>query len=288
MKSNIGHLKAAAGAAGLFKMVKSLHEKVLAPSLGFVNPNENVDWDTIPFAVNTQLREWALPAAGIRRGAVSAFGFGGTNFHVVVEEHVPGRHRPEPTVHARGHPELIRLGRRSRPSRVSRPRSSVSAAGPQHRGRDAAVVPASPRLLPSRRAPARPRCGGALVLGGADDAAVVTSLTAALAGRRTGPGRRPHPRPADPASRPRRCAWPSTTATPPTSPASWTSSSRRSPEATRRRSGCCASRASSSGAARPPRSRSSTPARARSTSTCSKAWPSGSPLSRRSSTRRTG
>jgi acyl transferase domain-containing protein len=53
VKSNIGHLKAAAGTAGLFKMVKSLHEKVLTPSLNFVNPNENVDWDRHPCKVNT-------------------------------------------------------------------------------------------------------------------------------------------------------------------------------------------------------------------------------------------
>ena len=61
VKSNIGHLKAAAGAAGLFKMVRSLHDKVLVPSLGFHDPNPNVDWDTVPFAVNTELREWPLP-----------------------------------------------------------------------------------------------------------------------------------------------------------------------------------------------------------------------------------
>ena len=94
VKSNIGHLKAAAGTAGLFKMVRSLHEKVLTPSLNFVNPNPGVDWDTIPFAVNTELREWPAAAGGVRRAGVSAFGFGGTNFHVVLEEHVPGRHRP--------------------------------------------------------------------------------------------------------------------------------------------------------------------------------------------------
>ena len=61
VKSNIGHLKAAAGAAGMFKMVRSLHDKVLAPSLNFNDPNPNVDWDTSPFVVNTELREWAPP-----------------------------------------------------------------------------------------------------------------------------------------------------------------------------------------------------------------------------------
>ena len=92
VKSNIGHLKAAAGAAGLFKMTMALHEKVLPPSLNFHDPNPNVDWATSPFRVNTELREWPTPACGVRRGGVSAFGFGGTNFHVVLEEYIPGRY----------------------------------------------------------------------------------------------------------------------------------------------------------------------------------------------------
>ena len=92
VKSNIGHLKAAAGAAGIFKAVLSLHRKVLPPSLHFVDPNPNVDWDTVPFRVNTELRDWERPADGVRRAGVSAFGFGGTNFHAALEEYVPGRH----------------------------------------------------------------------------------------------------------------------------------------------------------------------------------------------------
>ncbi len=92
VKSNIGHLKAAAGTAGLLKMVLSLHEKVLAPSLNFRDPNPNVDWASSPFRVNSDLREWPVPPGGVRLGAVSAFGFGGTNFHAVLEEYVPGRH----------------------------------------------------------------------------------------------------------------------------------------------------------------------------------------------------
>src|SRR5439155_2924191 len=96
VKSNIGHLKAAAGPAGLFKMVHSLHGRVLPPSLNFVQPNPNVDWDATPFRVNTSLREWPAPPKGAARaGGVSAFGFGGTNFHLVLEEYVPGRYRPE-------------------------------------------------------------------------------------------------------------------------------------------------------------------------------------------------
>src|SRR6516165_7203510 len=92
VKSNIGHLKGAAGSAGLFKQVMALHEKVLPPSLNFRDPNPNVDWASSPFKVNGELRDWPEPPCGVRRGGVSAFGFGGTNFHAAVEEYLPGRY----------------------------------------------------------------------------------------------------------------------------------------------------------------------------------------------------
>lgn len=89
VKSNIGHLKAAAGAAGLLKALYALNEKILPPSLNFTKPNPNIDFAHSPFAVNTELRDWKTPESGIRRAGVSAFGFGGTNFHIVLEEYVP-------------------------------------------------------------------------------------------------------------------------------------------------------------------------------------------------------
>ena len=91
VKSNIGHLKAAAGAAGLLKATLSLHHKMLPPSVNFERPNPNLDWSVSPFAVNTELRDWDIAADHTRVAGVSAFGFGGTNFHVVLEEYVPGR-----------------------------------------------------------------------------------------------------------------------------------------------------------------------------------------------------
>ncbi len=93
VKSNIGHLKGGAGAAGLLKAVLSLHHKVLPPSLNFGAPNPDIDFSNSPFYVNTELRPWDKPANGseVRRAGVSAFGFGGTNFHAVLEEHIPGR-----------------------------------------------------------------------------------------------------------------------------------------------------------------------------------------------------
>ena len=91
VKSNIGHLKAAAGAAGMLKATLALREKLLPASINFERPNPNVDWGTSPFAVNTELRDWEVAPGGTRVAGVSAFGFGGTNFHVVLEEHVPGQ-----------------------------------------------------------------------------------------------------------------------------------------------------------------------------------------------------
>ncbi|MGB2700870.1 MAG: polyketide synthase, partial [Candidatus Phosphoribacter baldrii] len=155
VKSNIGHLKAAAGTAGLFKMVKSLHEKVLTPSLNFVNPNENVDWDRHPCKVNTTLRPWDNTGPdGVRRGGVSAFGFGGTNFHVVVEEHIPGRHKPRPKVFAS--------------AEVPQGNGATYAAAAPSAGVTASV-PAGPPKTPLR---------GALVLGGASDADVLAQVQA--------------------------------------------------------------------------------------------------------------
>ncbi|MBX7222216.1 MAG: SDR family NAD(P)-dependent oxidoreductase [Blastocatellia bacterium] len=91
VKSNIGHLKGAAGAAGMLKAIFALKEKMLPPSLNFVRPNPNIDFANSPFFVNTELRPWETPGCGVRRAGVSAFGFGGTNFHMVLEEYIPGR-----------------------------------------------------------------------------------------------------------------------------------------------------------------------------------------------------
>ncbi|HSM23748.1 MAG TPA: beta-ketoacyl synthase N-terminal-like domain-containing protein, partial [Anaerolineaceae bacterium] len=92
VKSNIGHLKGAAGAAGMAKVAISLHEKILPPSVNFHKPNPNIDFEHMPFYVNTKTQPWEKPVGEIRRAGVSSFGFGGTNFHVVLEEYVPGLH----------------------------------------------------------------------------------------------------------------------------------------------------------------------------------------------------
>ncbi len=89
-KSNIGHLKAGAGAAGLLKVVMAVHHKLLPPTLNVNPPNSRIDFAATPFFLSDELREWPQPNGGRRRAGASAFGFGGTNFHIVVEEHLPG------------------------------------------------------------------------------------------------------------------------------------------------------------------------------------------------------
>ncbi len=171
VKSNIGHLKAAAGAAGLFKAVMSLNDKVLPPSLNFKDPNPNVDWAATPFRVNTDLREWAHSGPDPRRAGVSAFGFGGTNFHVALEEYVPGRHRA---------PDAARVF-----AGADIPGTSTAPAAPS-----ATAAPAAPA---PRKAPLR----GAAVIGGRDEADVVGQLKALAA--EAAAGRTPAPTAPDPA-----------------------------------------------------------------------------------------
>jgi acyl transferase domain-containing protein len=85
IKSQIGHLKAAAGIAGIMKSVMALHHHTIPPSAGFETPNPTVEWSEIPFFVPTEARDWPKPEGHPRRAGISAFGFGGTNFHVALE-----------------------------------------------------------------------------------------------------------------------------------------------------------------------------------------------------------
>jgi acyl transferase domain-containing protein/NAD(P)H-dependent flavin oxidoreductase YrpB (nitropropane dioxygenase family)/NADP-dependent 3-hydroxy acid dehydrogenase YdfG len=87
VKSMIGHTKCTAGVAGLIKVALALHHKVLPPTLNVEAPNRKADFPHSPFFVNTDVRPWLEPDRHPRRAGVSAFGFGGTNFHAVLEEY---------------------------------------------------------------------------------------------------------------------------------------------------------------------------------------------------------
>ena len=86
VKSMVGHTKSAAGITGLMKVALSLYHQVLPPTLHVEKPNPKLLEPGTPLYINTEAQPWIPPTGTARRGGVSAFGFGGTNFHAVLEE----------------------------------------------------------------------------------------------------------------------------------------------------------------------------------------------------------
>ena len=94
VKSQIGHAKAAAGAASLIKTVLALHHRVLPPTIKCEHANAKLELDASPFHVSGKARPWISDGDHPRRAGVSSFGFGGSNFHAVLEEHTHGEREP--------------------------------------------------------------------------------------------------------------------------------------------------------------------------------------------------
>ncbi|BAY81670.1 polyketide synthase type I [Calothrix parasitica NIES-267] len=101
VKSNIGHLDAAAGIAGLIKAALAVKYGKIPPSLNFESPNPQIDFDNSPFYVNNQLQTWESNGTP-RRAAVSSFGMGGTNAHIVLEENLTPSYRTPLSLLRRG------------------------------------------------------------------------------------------------------------------------------------------------------------------------------------------
>lgn len=97
VKSQIGHTKAAAGSASLFKAVMALHHKVLPPTIKVKTAHPSLKLERSPFYLNTATRPWIRGQSHKRRAGVSSFGFGGSNFHVTVEEYTGPGQRPART-----------------------------------------------------------------------------------------------------------------------------------------------------------------------------------------------
>lgn len=95
VKSMIGHLHSAAGVVNVVAVLKGLQRRVQPPQINCDRPNPDIAWADIPLVVLTEQRPWPAPAGGApRRAGVSAFGMGGTNYHLIVEEYQDRRGRP--------------------------------------------------------------------------------------------------------------------------------------------------------------------------------------------------
>ncbi|RTZ29324.1 polyketide synthase, partial [Paenibacillus polymyxa] len=115
VKSNIGHLEAAAGIAGIGKIVLQMKNRTLVPSLHAQELNPNIPFEQTPFVVQQELEEWKRPVVELdgetreypRMAGISSFGAGGANAHVIIEEYVPEEKMPiRVTAH---HPVIIVL-----------------------------------------------------------------------------------------------------------------------------------------------------------------------------------
>jgi polyketide-type polyunsaturated fatty acid synthase PfaA len=99
IKSQIGHTRVAAGAASLIKVALGLYHKILPPTINVTKPHPQLALDNSCFYINNEARPWIQPADGSkRRAGVSAFGFGGTNYHLIVEEYAR-EHRSAYRIH---------------------------------------------------------------------------------------------------------------------------------------------------------------------------------------------
>ncbi len=195
VKPNIGHLDTAAGVAGFIKTVLALHHRRLPAALHFERANPEIDLASSPFYVTAAAAEWETDRLP-RRAGVSAFGIGGTNAHVVLEE------APEPEPSGPSRPwQLLLLSART-PEALAR-RASESGrppGGPGRSGRSRGRGPHAARRPPCPARPQRlrgppPRRGGPRAGGRGDS------------GARLRTGRRPWPS-SCPARAPSTPAWP--------------------------------------------------------------------------------
>jgi len=116
VKSNIGHCLTAAGVAGIIKLILALQHRALPPTINFRRRNEHIQLDGSPFYINDSLQSWKVAGGEQRRAAVSAFGFSGTNAHLVVAEHLTGAEpRPEVSVVTEDGKLIVPLSARTEP-----------------------------------------------------------------------------------------------------------------------------------------------------------------------------
>ncbi|MFE2949054.1 SDR family NAD(P)-dependent oxidoreductase [Embleya sp. NPDC059267] len=120
VKSQIGHTRTAAGAVGLAKAALALHHKILPPTLKADRTDPALELEKGPFYLSTRTRPWIRDTDHPRRASVSSFGFGGTNFHVTLEEHRTAEPAAAGREYTRSAPsELVLLSAESGPALVT-------------------------------------------------------------------------------------------------------------------------------------------------------------------------
>ncbi|MGW6258997.1 SDR family NAD(P)-dependent oxidoreductase [Streptomyces sp. NPDC055085] len=171
LKSNIGHVQAASGVAGLIKVVESMRHQALPRTLHAKEPSRHVDWDSSGLQLLQEPIAWPATPERVRRAGVSAFGISGTNAHIIVEE-APSRTNPPPR-HVTNGKQLFVLSARS----------EASLRG--QAARLAARVTADTALPDVAHALARHRSqlGWRTAMVTDDRAELVSSLTALASGR---------------------------------------------------------------------------------------------------------
>ncbi|WP_409462535.1 SDR family NAD(P)-dependent oxidoreductase [Amycolatopsis sp. GA6-003] len=158
VKTNVGHLGAAAGAVGLIKTLLSMRHRILPASINFDEPNPQIDFESSPFYVNAELSPWVSDAGPLRAG-LSSFGVGGTNAHVVLEEAPVPSAPSEP----KRRDQLIILSARTSTALES----SALALGAHLRERPGQLADAAYTLAVGRE---QRRIRGFVVAGGGEDA----------------------------------------------------------------------------------------------------------------------
>ncbi|MGK3983836.1 SDR family NAD(P)-dependent oxidoreductase [Sorangium sp. So ce136] len=121
VKSNIGHLEAAAGIAGVAKIVLQMQHGQLVPSLHARRLNPNISFERTPFVVQQELAAWERPRLEVsgrlrespRIAGISSFGAGGSNAHVILEEYIPPE-RPPAVAVTRANPAIVVLSAKNR------------------------------------------------------------------------------------------------------------------------------------------------------------------------------
>ena len=111
VKTNVGHLVAASGIASVIKVVLALKNKAIPPSINFESPNPYINFLNSPVYVNDRVRPWNSTQGSPRRAGVNAFGFSGTNCHVILEE--PPQAPPQDTVSAHDQVGILTLSARN-------------------------------------------------------------------------------------------------------------------------------------------------------------------------------